>query len=101
MKTAEFLHRQYGTPFYICDGPPVGFAATEKLMRKLCDILRCDLVNFTRDSEKARARVYAYISRVNSLTGLPKGDSFAVEGTYSELYAYNGTGNKRAVVLAP
>jgi hypothetical protein len=40
MKTAEFLHRQYGTPFYICDGPPVGFAATEKLMRKLCDILR-------------------------------------------------------------
>lgn len=88
MKTAEFLHRQYGTPFYICDGPPVGFAATEKFMSRVCTFLGSDLANFKWDSEKARARVYSYISRVNSLTGLPKGVSFAVEGTYSELYAY-------------
>jgi nitrogenase molybdenum-iron protein alpha/beta subunit len=88
MKTAQYLHEQYGAPFYICDGPPVGFAATEKLMREVCAILGGDLTGFTWDSEKARARVYSYISRVNSLTGLPKGVNFAVEGTYSELYAY-------------
>ena len=88
MKTAKFLQEQYGTPTYICDGPPIGFAATEKLMRDVCTILGNTFVNVTKDSEKARAKAYAYISRVNSLTGLPKGVSFAVEGTYSELYAY-------------
>lgn len=88
MRTAKFLQEQYGTPAYICAGPPVGFAATEKLMREACAILGNDLVDFTTDSEKARAKAYAYISRVNSLTGLPKGVNFAVEGTYSELYAY-------------
>ena len=88
VKTAQYLYEQYGVPFYICDGPPVGFAATEKLTREVCAILGGDLTAFAAEGEKARARVYAHISRVNSLTGLPKGVNFAAEGAYSELYAY-------------
>ncbi len=88
MKTARYLKERYGTPFYLCDGPPIGFSATEKLMGGICTALGCDSSLFRRESERARARAYAYISRVNSLTGLPKGVHFAVEGTYSELYAY-------------
>jgi nitrogenase molybdenum-iron protein alpha/beta subunit len=88
MKTAQYLREQYGTPFYICDGPPVGFAAAEKLMGEVCGILGGDISLFIHDSERARARAYSHISRINSLTGLPKGVNFAVEGAYSELYAY-------------
>lgn len=88
VKTAQYLKERYGTPLYICDGPPVGFAATEKLMGDLCAILDGDISPFSHDSGRARARVYSYISKINSLTGLPKGVNFAVEGTYSELYAY-------------
>ncbi len=88
MRTAEYLRKRYGTPFYVCDGPPVGFAATEKMTRGVCALLGADASPAIADSEKARARAYPFISRVNSLTGLPKGVRFAVEGTYSELYAY-------------
>jgi nitrogenase molybdenum-iron protein alpha/beta subunit len=88
LKTAEYLKAHYGTPFYVCDGPPIGFAATEKLLREVCDLTGADASDAIRESEQARARAYAFISRVNSLTGLPKGVSFAVEGNCSELYVY-------------
>ncbi|SHI14224.1 Nitrogenase molybdenum-iron protein, alpha and beta chains [Sporobacter termitidis DSM 10068] len=88
LRTAENLNAQYGMPFYVCDGPPVGFAATEKLLREICVSLGADASPAIAESERARARAYAFISRVNSLTGLPKGVTFSVEGTYSELYAY-------------
>ncbi len=88
LKTARYLQEQFNMPFIVCDGPPVGFFATEELMRKVCTLLDTDISDFMTDCEKARARVYSHISRINSLTGLPKGASFSVEGTYSELYAY-------------
>mgnify|MGYP000888390688 CR=1 FL=1 len=86
--TAIFLEKMYGTSYYICDGPPIGFEATEKLMKDLCAILNKDLSIFIEESEKSRAATYIFISRVNSLTGLPKGVNFAVEGNYSEIYSY-------------
>ena len=88
METAQVLQARFDTPFYICDGPPVGFFATEKLMRETCSILGADISGFITDCNRARAQAYSHISRINSLTGLPKGVSFSVEGTYSELYAY-------------
>ncbi len=86
--TAIFLKEMYKTSYYICDGPPIGFEATEKFMRDICGILNKDCSLFTAESEKSRADAYAFISRVNSLTGLPKGVNFALEGTYSEIYSY-------------
>lgn len=87
-ETAMFLKETYGTPFYVCDGPPVGFAATEKFIGDICRILKKDSGRFREESERARAEAYMHISRVNSLTGLPKGVNFAVEGTWSEIYSY-------------
>ena len=79
LKTAEHLQQQFDTPFYICDGPPVGFSATEKMMREVCGILGKDESRFMIESKRARARAYAYIARFSSSTGLPGGVRFAVE----------------------
>ena len=40
------------------------------------------------ECKAARKRAFSYISRLNSLTGLPTGVPFGVEGTYAELAAY-------------
>lgn len=87
-ETAQYLEKTYGTPFYVCDGPPIGFSATEKFISDICDILGKDTSGFMEEARKSRAMAYPCISRVNSLTGLPKGVNFAVEGTYSEIYSY-------------
>jgi nitrogenase molybdenum-iron protein alpha/beta subunit len=86
--TAEYLEERYGTPYYICEGATIGFSATEKFIYDLCDMLGGDPAPAIEDSERARADAYVHISRVNSLTGLPKGARVSVEGTYSDVYAY-------------
>lgn len=85
---AEYLKKLYGTPYYVCDGPPIGFSATEAFVRDICDALGGDSMPVIEDSERARADAYVHISRVNSLVGLPKGARVSAEGTYSDLYAY-------------
>jgi len=88
LETARLLHERFDTPYYVCDGPPIGFSATQTLMHEVCGKLGADTASFTEHSGRARARAYSFVSRINSLTGLPRGVTFAVEGTYSELYAY-------------
>ena len=90
LQTAQFMEEQFAIPYYVCDGPPIGFAATEKFITDVCALLNKDASPVITKSEQARALAYAHLSRVNSLTGLPKGVEFALEGTYSELYAYAG-----------
>ena len=87
-RTAKYLNARFGTPYYTCNGPPIGFTATEKMMSDICMALNADISLFMEESKRARGLAYSHISRVNSLTGLPKGVEFAIEGTYSELYAY-------------
>lgn len=87
-KTAEYLKERFGTAYYLCDGPPIGFKAVETMMREVCEILHTSCDSFMEESRQARARAYVMISRLNSLTGLPKGVLYAVEGTYSQCYAY-------------
>jgi nitrogenase molybdenum-iron protein alpha/beta subunit len=88
LDTAEYLKMRYGTPYYVCDGAPIGFTATEKFVRDVGEALERDPAPAIEDSERARATAYAHISRVNSLVGLPKGARVSVEGTYSDIYAY-------------
>ncbi len=88
LETARYLAETCGTPYYVCDGPPVGFAATEKMMTDICRILGADPTAVITESERARGRAYVHLSRLNSLTGLPRGVAFSVEGTWSEAYAY-------------
>ncbi|QAT42485.1 nitrogenase component 1 [Aminipila luticellarii] len=91
VKTAEHLKQEFGTPYYLCEGMPVGFKATERFVQDICGIFQIERErreNFIQESERARARAYVYLSRLNSLTGLPKGVQFAVEGNWSECYSY-------------
>jgi len=86
LETAKLLHKLFGTQYYA--GLPIGFSATEALMHEVCSKLGADISSFTEYCERARAHAFSFISRVNSLAGLPRGVTFAAEGTYSELYAY-------------
>ena len=84
---AKELAQQYGTPYYDC-APPIGLDATEKMLCNICEILEVSATPFLEECKKARARSYVFIARVNSLTGLPSGVRFAMEGNYSTAYAY-------------
>lgn len=87
---AIYLEEKFGTPYITCEGLPVGYSSTESFMHRLCAILDTSSGEFDIASEKARARSYIYLSRINSLTGLPKGVKFAVHGTASECLGYAG-----------
>ena len=88
LDTAKQLNQLFGTDYYICKGPPIGFAASEIFINDICNKLSADNSAFKNYCERARARAFSFISRINSLTGMPRGVTFALEGTYSELYAY-------------
>jgi len=90
LKTAAWLEETYGTPWYSLSHAPVGFEASERMVREVSERLGCDASGFFEESARARADAYAFVSRVNSLTGLPKGTDIAIEGTWSELAAYAG-----------
>lgn len=85
---AEELQAAYGTPFYCCPHAPVGFSATEEFIREVAGRLGADPAPVMAEAARARARAYAFLARLSSLTGLPKGVSCGVEGTWSEVWAY-------------
>ena len=89
-KAALLLEEKFGTPYILCQGLPVGYSSMEQLVHRICTILGTSPDRFMVESEKARARSYIYLSRINSLTGLPKGVKFAVHGTASECLGYTG-----------
>ena len=88
LQTARHLQERFGTPYYVCDPLPIGFDATERMAREVADLVGGDAAPVLRECREARKRAFSYISRLNSLTGLPTGVPFAVEGTYSQLRAY-------------
>lgn len=85
---AERLKDSYGTPIYCCPHAPVGFDATEDFVRGVAARLDADPAAALAECERARARAYIFLSRLSSLTGLPKGAAFGVEGVWSEVFAY-------------
>ena len=85
---AVTLKERFGTPYIECAGLPVGFAAMEELMTKVCEALGKDPAPAKEDSNKARALCYGYLSRVNALTGRPKGTVYAVTGTAAACLGY-------------
>lgn len=89
MESARLLQELHGTPYIVCDGQPIGFTATENLMKQIFTFLDCNQEKFVEESEKTRARSYIYLSRLSSLTGLPKGVKFALQGTSSECLGFS------------
>jgi nitrogenase molybdenum-iron protein alpha/beta subunit len=88
LETAKYLESAYGTPYYVCDGAPIGFTAAETLLADVSRLLGVGAEAALIDCERARARAYVHMSRVNSLSGLPKSVRVSAEGTYSDLLAY-------------
>ena len=88
LATAQHLQERFGTPYLTCDGLPIGFAATERFAQDIARATGADPKPVLEECREARKRAFSYISRLNSLTGLPTGVPFAAEGTYSELAAY-------------
>ena len=89
VRTAAEIEARWGVPTLVV-APPVGFAATEEFMIAVCSRLGCDPAPGLREAERARGLAYTHISRVNSMTGLPKGVPYAVKGTWSEVGAWMG-----------
>lgn len=88
LQTACYLKKRFGTPYYVCDPLPIGFDATERMARDIAGLIGGDPAPVLAECREARKRAFSYISRLNSLTGLPTGVPFAAEGTYSQLSAY-------------
>ncbi len=89
LDSAKLLKERYEIPYIVVSGLPIGFKYVEDLFNDICKCLDCDNSLLLLESEKARGLSYINLSRVNSLTGLPKGTKFAVHGTISQCLAYS------------
>jgi nitrogenase molybdenum-iron protein alpha/beta subunit len=61
------------------DGAPVGLDATESWIQRVCRAVHVNPASALRAVREARQRAFASLTRFNSLTGLPKGATFAVQ----------------------
>ncbi len=87
-QAAQYLEKEYGMPFYVCDCPPVGFSASEKLCRDLSERLGTDPAEALKECETSRALAWYKINGIYRASGLPKGAVFAVQGSASQVLAY-------------
>ncbi|MBR4702266.1 MAG: nitrogenase component 1 [Oscillospiraceae bacterium] len=87
-ETAARLEEYFGTPCYVFPGPPVGFAATEKALREIGELLGLDPAAALEDSERARAECWFALNKLDEMSYLSTLRSFAVEGMDSTVYSY-------------
>ncbi len=88
LSAARYLEETFGTPCLVCEGLPIGFAQTEKLMRDVCERLGADDEPVRLESERARAFCWTKINEIYQEYGLPEGAAYAVEGSVSQVYGY-------------
>mgnify|MGYP001001753819 FL=1 len=88
LDSAKLLSERFDMPYIVCDGLPVGFRAMEKLLQRVCEKLGSNITAYMKQSERARAKCFAHLSRVHTLTGRPKGVKFAVHGSLSQCLGY-------------
>ncbi|MDP6113287.1 MAG: nitrogenase component 1 [Planctomycetota bacterium] len=82
-----WLEEETGTPFLRSDeGAPIGYDATESWIRNICTALSRDPAPALEEIKRARYRSFSALSRLNSVTGLPKGASFAIAADLSLAY---------------
>lgn len=83
----KVLKEKFDTP-YICPDLPLGFKETEKWIKEICEHMKLDPSPCLEEIFKSRARAYWYIKRINTITGVPTGATYAIEGTFETVYAY-------------
>ena len=88
LQCAEYLKESLGMPYYLCEVPPVGFAASEKMIEDVCSILGVSCEAFREDSQRARALAWYRIKDISESYGKPKGAKFFVKASPSVEKAY-------------
>ena len=88
LDAAEYLKKETGVPYYVCDLLPVGFAATEKMLKDTCAILGTSPREALEESERARAFAWNKINGIYQMYGKPKGVTFAVKAGRAQEKAY-------------
>ncbi|MCQ1536698.1 nitrogenase [Methanosarcina sp. KYL-1] len=97
-RVAEWYRERFGTPAVFSPlGAPLGFDASECLLREVAAVLNIDPAPALAEVRKARQASYRQISRFHSFSGLPKGASFSIRAESSLafplthwLYSYLG-----------
>ncbi|MDI9394200.1 MAG: nitrogenase component 1 [Euryarchaeota archaeon] len=97
-RIADWYRKNFGTPAVLSPlGAPVGFDASESLLREVANVLNIDPSPALAEIRKARKACYRQISRFYSYSGLPKGASFSIRAESSLalplthwLYSYLG-----------
>lgn len=97
-KVAEWYRDKFGIPTVISAyGAPIGFDATENLLKEVAAVLDISPAPALDEVRKARQTSYQHISRFHSFSGLPKGATFSVQAESSLafplthwLYSYLG-----------
>lgn len=97
-RIAEWYRERFGIPAVFSPlGAPLGFDATESLLREVAAVLDLDPAPALAEVRKARQASYRHISRFHSYSGLPKGASFSIRADSSLafplthwLYSYLG-----------
>ena len=81
---APFMADRYGMNTYLPpDGAPVGFKATESWISGVCEMLDVSPAPALELMKGARQKSHEALNRFNTLTGLPKGATFGVDGDAS------------------
>ncbi|WP_028314255.1 nitrogenase component 1 [Desulfatibacillum aliphaticivorans] len=83
-RIAEWCESRLGLPtMRPINGAPIGFDRTEEWVRGVCRAVGVSPQPAIEAIDQARIRGVTYIQRLNSLTGLPKGATFAVRAPVS------------------
>lgn len=76
----RWMKGKLGIPYIAPEsGLPVGFAACESWIKEIANCLDADPQAALLEIEAARAHAFMHLSRYNSVTGLPRGASFAIK----------------------
>lgn len=83
-RIAEWYIEHFGIPAVFSPlGAPIGFDASESLLRKVAAVLDIDPAPALAEVQRARQVSYRQISRFYSYSGLPKGASFSIRAESS------------------
>ena len=85
---AEYMAESQKVPFYVCQTPPVGFSATEKLFADICAMLGLSDAPVLEESRRARALAWYRINQTYQAYGRPRGVKFYVHGSPSQVKGY-------------
>jgi nitrogenase molybdenum-iron protein alpha/beta subunit len=83
-RIAEWYREHFGIPAVFSPfGAPIGFDASESLLREVAAFLNIDPAPALAEVQKAKQASYRQISRFHSYSGLPKGASFSIRAESS------------------